>query len=83
MSSDESDSKNTRSPTLTTKSCWLPGAALPRPLSALGSLGFLAQPAAASASAKKADELRGADDSHNIRHSGASIVASLLDRLLV
>src|SRR5213078_3725307 len=31
VSSDESDSKNTRSPTLTTKSCALPGAALPAP----------------------------------------------------
>src|SRR5262245_18967420 len=51
VSSVESDSKNTRSPTLTTKSCWLPGAALPAP--AVGSPCLLAQPAAASARTKK------------------------------
>jgi hypothetical protein len=36
---------------LTTKSCWLPGAALPAP--APTSFGLFAQPAAASANAKK------------------------------
>src|SRR5215813_520290 len=49
VSSDESDSKNTRSPTLTTKSCWLPGGALPP---ACGSFGLFAQADAARARAR-------------------------------
>src|SRR5262249_1573266 len=55
VSSVESVSKKTRSPTLTTKSCWLPGTAALALASEglLGSRGFLAQPAIAIAVAMK------------------------------
>src|SRR5262249_32562028 len=51
--SDESDSKKTRSPTFTTKSCWLPGGAAPAPPTpAPSSFTLLAQAAAASAATR-------------------------------
>src|SRR5476651_2673760 len=53
VSSDESVSKNTRSPTLTTKSCWLPGVAWPAAL-ACASSPLLAQAEIASAAARTA-----------------------------
>src|SRR5262249_15957085 len=44
VSPDQFEFKNTRSRPLTTKSCWLPGGAVPTPACA-GSFGLLAQPA--------------------------------------
>ena len=81
MSSEESTSKNTRSPTLTTKSCWLPGVAA----LAFASAGirivrmFFAQAPIAERRNQERAEFQRAEVTHDIRHSGASILTSLPD----
>ena len=73
MSSVESVSKNTRSPTLTTKSCWLPGVATPADASEWSAC-LLAQADSASPAISAAATPCTTEITQLTGHAGASIL---------